>query len=215
VDSLIVTVDGPGGTGKSTVSRVVAQKAGLPHLDTGAFYRATTLAVLESGVDPTSATDVTPVVAALEMTQEAGRMYLNGRDGSTEIRNDDVTAWVSAVSAHPDVRALLVEEQRAWVREHGHRAVVEGRDIGSVVFPDAEVKIYLDASPQVRAERRARETGEPLDYVLDDLNRRDRLDSTRTASPMTVPDGAVVVDTSELTFEQVVDRLLDVIESKS
>jgi cytidylate kinase len=215
MSSLIVTLDGPGGTGKSTVSRVVAHKAGLPHLDTGAFYRAATLGVLEAGVDPTSSTQVPTVVAGLRMSQEDGRMYLDGRDVSEEIRGELVTAAVSAVSAHPGVRALLVEEQRAWVDKHGHRAVVEGRDIGSVVFPDAEVKVFLDASARVRAERRAKETGESLEEVLEDLNRRDRLDSTRAASPLTIPEGAVVVDTSDLSFDQVVERLLELIEAKS
>lgn len=142
-------------------------------------------------------------------------MFLDGRDVSSEIRNDDVTAAVSAVSAHPEVRAMLVDQQRAWVEEHGQRGVVEGRDIGSVVFPDAALKVFLDASAQVRAERRARETGEPLEAVLADLNRRDRLDSTRSASPLAVPDGAIVVDTSDLTFDQVVACLLELIESKS
>lgn len=213
--SLIVTVDGPGGTGKSTVSRAVAEKAGLPHLDTGAFYRAATLAVLEAGADPARPDEVTRIVAGLHMSQEDGRMCLDGRDVSERIRGEDVTASVSAVSAHPDVRAILVGEQRSWVAGHGGRAVVEGRDIGSVVFPDAEVKVFLDASAQVRAARRARQTGESRDEVLDDLNRRDRLDSTRATSPMTVPDGAVVVDTSDLGFEEVVDRLLELISAKS
>ena len=142
-------------------------------------------------------------------------MFLDGKDVSEQIRGEDVTAAVSAVSAHPEVRAILVGEQRSWVAGHGDRAVVEGRDIGSVVFPDAEVKVFLDASPEVRAARRARQTGESLDEVLSDLNRRDRLDSTRATSPMTVPDGAVVVDTSDLGFEEVVDRLLELVSAKS
>ncbi|MGD2101385.1 MAG: (d)CMP kinase [Acidimicrobiia bacterium] len=212
---LIVTVDGPGGTGKSTVSRAVAHRAGLPHLDTGAFYRAATLAVIEAGVDPTSTREVTEIVSSLRLTQEGGRMYLDDRDVSTEIRSDQVTAAVSAVSAHPGVRAMLVDEQRAWVDKHGRRGLVEGRDIGSVVFPDADLKIFLDATAKVRAERRARETGERLEDVLDDLNRRDRLDSTRATSPMMVPADAIIVDTSDLTFEQVVDRILELIPSRS
>jgi CMP/dCMP kinase len=214
VSKLIVTLDGPGGTGKSTVSRVVAHKAGLPHLDTGAFYRAATLAVLEEGVDPTDGTGVFEVVSEVRLAQESGRMYLNGRDVSTEIRGEAVTGSVSAVSAHPEVRKRLVEMQRAWAESHGG-GVVEGRDIGSVVFPDATVKVFLDASPEVRARRRALETGETVDDVLEDLNRRDRLDSTREASPLTIPEGAVVVDTSELTFDEVVDQVLGLIRAKS
>ncbi len=212
---MIVTVDGPGGTGKSSVSRVVAQRSGLPHLDTGAFYRAATLAVIQAGVDPSDEEAVSAVVDRLALGQEVGHMYMNDRDISSEIRSDEVTALVSTVSAHPRVRKRLVEMQRSWMADHGGRGVVEGRDIGSVVFPHATVKIYLDASPQVRAERRAAQTGEDVDEVLTDLKRRDNHDSSRSVSPLKVPDGAVVVDTSDLTFDQVVDRLLDVIESKS
>jgi cytidylate kinase len=211
---MIVTLDGPGGTGKSTVSRVVAQKAGLPHLDTGAYYRAATLAVLNAGVHPADAEAVLEVVSAVEMSQEDGRMYLEGDDVSIEIRGEAVTSAVSAVSAHPKVRDVLVDMQRDWIVEHGG-GVVEGRDIGSVVFPDAPVKVFLDASAEVRARRRALETGETVDEVLADLNRRDLLDSTRLASPLKVPEGAVVVDTSKLSFEEVVERLLDLIEAKS
>ncbi|HEX6219921.1 MAG TPA: (d)CMP kinase [Acidimicrobiia bacterium] len=211
----IVTVDGPGGTGKSTVSRVIAYKAGLPHLDTGAYYRAATLAVVEAGVDPTDERAVVDVVSGSRFDQESGHMFLDGRDVSEEIRSEEVTSAVSAVSAHPGVRRELVEKQRSWIDEHDGRGVIEGRDIGSVVFPDADLKIYLDASPEVRARRRARETGEDFDSVLADLNRRDRLDSTRVVSPLKVPEGAVVVDTSELSFEQVVEHLLHMITAKS
>ena len=211
---MILTVDGPGGTGKSTVSRVVARRAGLPHLDTGAYYRAATLAVIRSGADPHDPFSVLDVVSDLAMSQEGDRMYLDGHDVSDEIRGEAVTAAVSAVSAHPEVRDLLVEKQRAWAEEHGG-GVVEGRDIGSVVFPQAEVKVFLDASPEVRARRRAAETGESYEDVYEDLNRRDSLDSTRASSPLTVPEGAVVVDTSELTFDEVVDKLLELISANS
>jgi cytidylate kinase len=211
---MIVTLDGPGGTGKSTVSRVVAHKAGLPHLDTGAFYRAATLAVLEADVDPSDADGVIGVVSGLRLDQERGRMFLDGRDVSTEIRGEVVTKAVSAVSAHQAVRKLLVDMQRTWMESHGE-GVVEGRDIGSVVFPDATVKVFLDASPEVRARRRAIETGEPVEEVLEDLNRRDRLDSTRQASPLTIPDGAVVLDTSHLSIKEVVDEVLGLIHARS
>lgn len=214
VSDMIVTMDGPGGTGKSTVSRVVAAKSDLPHLDTGAYYRAATLAVLDAGVHPSDGDAVSEVVARSSYAQEDGRMFLDGRDVSVEIRSERVTAAVSAVSAHPEVREDLVAMQRKWVEEHGG-GVVEGRDIGSVVFPDATIKVFLDASPEVRARRRAMETGEPLDEVLADLNRRDRIDSTRAASPLTIPDGAVVIDTSDLGFEEVVESVLALIRAKS
>ena len=212
---VIVTVDGPGGTGKSTVSRVVAHKAGLPHLDTGAYYRAATLAVIEAGADPRNEDGVVEVVSKARFAQESGHMFLDGRDVSDEIRGEEVTAAVSAVSAHPGVRRLLVEEQRSWVEDHEGSGVVEGRDIGSVVFPDADLKIYLSATPEVRARRRARETGKGYDDVLADLNRRDRLDSSRDASPLKVPEGAVVVDSSVLSFDEVVEQLLGLIRAKS
>lgn len=195
------------------MSRAVAERAGLPHLDTGAFYRAATLAVLRAGVDPADSAEVYAVVSGTSMDQEEGRMYLDGEDVSAEVRGEAVTAAVSAVSSHSDVRSLLVDKQRAWAEEHGG-GVVEGRDIGSVVFPDAEVKVFLNASPEVRARRRALETGERFEGVLADLNRRDRLDSTRAASPLTVPDGAVVLDTSELSLDQVVERLLELVRSE-
>lgn len=215
MSELIVAVDGPGGTGKSTVSRVVANEAGLPHLDTGAYYRAATLAVLEAGVGPDDGGRAAEVVATATFDQEEGLMYLDGRDVSTEIRGERVTAAVSAVSAHPGVRRLLVDLQRDWVRRHRGRGVVEGRDIGSVVFPDAAVKVYLDATPEVRARRRAEETGKDLAAVLADLNRRDRIDTTREISPLAAAADAVVIDTSTLTFEEVVDRLLGLVRSKS
>lgn len=210
---MIVTLDGPGGTGKSTVSRAVAARAGMPHLDTGAYYRAATLAVLRAGVDPGDPEAVYRVVSRTSMDQEGDRMYLDGEDVSIEVRGVAVTSAVSAVSAHPEVRKLLVEEQRAWAEEHGG-GVVEGRDIGSVVFPDADVKVFLDASPEVRARRRALETGEHFADVLKDLKRRDGLDSTRPTSPLKVPEGAVVLDTSDLSLDQVVEQLLDLIEAK-
>jgi cytidylate kinase len=212
--SMIITVDGPGGTGKSTVSRLLAERAGLPHLDTGAFYRAATLAVLEAGVDPDDEAGVIEVVSRSDLEQEDGRMYLDGRDVSAEIREERVTSAVSAVSAHPGLRRMLVEAQRAWVERHGG-GVIEGRDIGSVVFPEAPFKFYLDASPEVRARRRADQTGESYDEVLQDLRRRDRIDSTRAASPLVVPDGAMVIDTSNLSVEEVVETMLEAIEAKS
>jgi len=212
---MIVTVDGPGGTGKSTVSRVLAHKAGLPHLDTGAFYRAATLAVLNSGVDPAHAAETTRVVDEARFDQVDGRMYLDGEDVSDEIRSEEVTAHVSVVSSHHAVREVMVDLQRDWVARHDGNGVVEGRDIGTVVFPDADVKIFLDARPEVRARRRANETGEGHDEVLADLSRRDHFDSTREASPMSVPPDAVLFDTSDFDFDEVVERLYALIAAKS
>lgn len=211
----VITVDGPSGTGKSTVSRAVAERASVPHLDTGAFYRAATLAVIEAGVDPGHVDDVAEVVSRLRLDQIDGRMYLDGRDISREIREDLVTAAVSQVSAHPEVRSILVDHQREWVDQHGSKAVVEGRDVGSVVFPNATLKIYLDATPEVRALRRALQAGDDPERVIEDQARRDRIDSTRKASPLTIPQGAIVVDTSDLTFEEVVDHIMELIPEDS
>lgn len=208
---MIVTIDGPSGTGKSTVSRLVAARLGVPHLDTGAFYRAATVAVIRSGVDPGFEDAVIRVVADHDYAQEDGRMLLDGEDVSGEIRTDAVTLTVSRVAANPAVRRLLVEEQRSWVRRNGDRGVVEGRDIGSVVFPDASHKFYLDARSEVRAVRRALQDHDDPAEVLADLARRDHIDSTRDASPLTVPDGAMVVDTSDMTIDQVVERIVSLV----
>ena len=210
-----MTMDGPSGTGKSTVSREVARRAELPHLDTGAYYRAATLAALRSGADLDSESEVIRAVENAEISEEHSRIYLDDEDVSEEIRGNRVTEHVSKVSAYPRVRSLLVEHQRDWVQRHGGRAVVEGRDIGSVVFPDAELKIYLDADPVVRATRRAHQMGQDPEAVIADLRRRDELDSSRRASPLTVPEGAVVVDTSELGFDQVVERILALVDAHS
>jgi cytidylate kinase len=215
VSDLIVTIDGPSGTGKSTVSRAVASQVGLPHLDTGAFYRAATLAVIRAAVDPDDDRAVAEVVGKAILDQDDGEMFLEGGNVSTEIRGPDVTAIVSRVAANPEVRRILVSHQRQWVGRHGGRAVIEGRDIGSVVFPRATLKVFLDARPEVRAERRAVETGDDHATVLEDLGRRDRFDSTRTASPLTIPQGAVVVDTSDLSFDEVVTRVVDLVRDRS
>lgn len=206
--STLIAIDGPGGAGKSTVSRLVAERLGSAHLDTGAFYRAATLAVLEADADPY---DESAVMAALEghrVDQVEGRTYLDERDVSDEIRSDRVTASVSAVSAHPALRARMVEAQRRWVGERDGVAVVEGRDIGTVVFPTADLKIFLDADPAVRAARRSGELGGVVDQVAEALRQRDTLDSSRATSPLRPADDAVVIDTTHLTLDDVVARIL-------
>ncbi len=215
LSTLIVTVDGPGGTGKSSVSREVARRLGLPYLDTGAFYRAATVASMRAGVGPGDAEAVALVVAEAEFDQEAGQMFLDGEDVSDDIRATEVDQRVSEVAANPEVRRVLVAHQRAWADRHDHRAVIEGRDIGSVVFPDAEVKIYLDARPEVRARRRAIQSGTDTGSVHSDLERRDRIDSSREASPLTIPPGAAFVDTSDLDFDEVVEHVVGLVRDHS
>lgn len=215
-------MDGPSGTGKSTVSRRFARAAGAAYLDTGAMYRAVTLAVLRAGLDESAPEDdVLRVTAAARLRSgtdpAAPTIELDGEDVDAEIRGAPVTLRVSAVSAHPQVRRLLVDRQRALVADalaDGRGAVVEGRDIGSVVLPDAPLKVYLTASPEVRAARRAaqdRKAGRPadLDAVLADVRRRDGLDSTRATSPLHAAADAVVLDTDELSVDAVLDTLLE------
>lgn len=215
----VVAIDGPAGTGKSTVAGRLAERVGAHYLDTGAMYRAATLAALRAGAAPDDADAVAGIVAAAVIRLDEGPagetvVWLDGEDVSREIRTDAVTAAVSAVSANPVVREKLVALQRA----HADAAflVVEGRDIGTVVFPNAALKVFLTATPQARAERRHRQNldaGRPseLAEVLASVNRRDHLDSTRAVSPLRPADDAVHVDTSDLTLNQVLDRLTELV----
>lgn len=206
----VVALDGPSGTGKSTVARRLATRLRAQYLDTGAMYRAATVAVLRAGIDPLDTAAVIDCVAGSRIevsTDPAGvRTTLDGREVDLEIRSAATTAAVSAVSAVPEVRNRLVAQQRAVI-EAGP-TVAEGRDIGSVVWPTAELKVYLTASEDVRARRRAGELGaSDLAGIADSLRRRDALDSGRAVSPLHRPDGAVEVDTSELSIDEVVDLL--------
>jgi cytidylate kinase len=221
--SVVVAVDGPAGTGKSSVSRGLARVLHARYLDTGAMYRIATLAVLRSGVDPADQEAVQAVAAAANMSvghdPDEDRSYLDGEDVSTEIRGDEVTRTVSAVSSVPAVRTRLVDLQRALAGGPGS-VVVEGRDIGTVVLPDADLKIFLTASAETRARRRNDQnvaSGMPDDYdnVLADVRRRDHLDSTRAVSPLRAAPDAVVVDTSDMTESQVIDHLVDLVTQRS
>ena len=207
-EPFVIAVDGPSGVGKSTVSRRVAKHFGLDHLDTGALYRAATLAVLESGADRGDIDAVIDVVTRADIDQTDGVTTLDDTDVSQVIRSEAVTAAVSEVSAIAGVRLVLVEMQRRWVAARGGRAVVEGRDIGSVVFPDAALKVYLTADPEERARRRSGEAGTDHRTTRAAIERRDAYDSNRAVSPLTVPDGAVVIDTTHLTLPEVVDLVI-------
>ncbi len=203
----VIAIDGPSGSGKTTVSRAVAARLDAGHLDTGAMYRSVALSVLKRGVDPEDQHTVARV--ALEVTIDVGeeKVVVDGEDATAHIRGDDVTRAVSAVASNPAVREEMVRRQREWAaaRDVG---VVEGRDIGTVVFPDAELKVYLVAGDAVRARRRSTETGGVEGTVAADMARRDELDSTRAASPLKAADDAVVLDTSDLTVDQVVEEVL-------
>ena len=211
----VIALDGPSGSGKSTVARSVARSLGWRYVDTGATYRAATLAVLRAGTPLDDADAIAGVVrdAVVDLSTDpaSSGVRLDGEDVSALVRGPEVTAAVSAVSAVPTVRTQLVELQRRLAGGDG--AVLEGRDIGTAVFPDAPVKVFLDASAEVRASRRAGDTDAgvvdaTVDAVAADLARRDRLDSSRATSPLKAADDAVHLDSSALDAQEVVDRVL-------
>ena len=211
-DLTVVAIDGPAGSGKSTVGRALAEKLGLEYLDTGAMYRGVTFAAIRRGIDPADDEVVARLAQQVELDVASGKVTVDGADATIEIRGPEVTRAVSLVAANPAVREELVRRQRAWAEQRGG-GVLEGRDIGSVVFPDAVLKVYLTASPEVRASRRSKEvTDLSYETVAADLARRDALDEGRTSSPLTVADGAVQVDTSELGVTEIVDRLVELVE---
>lgn len=204
----VIAIDGPAGSGKSTVARLLAERLGLEYLDTGAMYRGVAFAALRRGVDPADSDDVARIAQDLDLSVTAEGTRVDGVDASIEIRGPEVTRAVSIVAANPGVRAEMVSRQREWARQRGG-GVLEGRDIGTVVFPDAELKVYLTASPEVRAERRSREVTD-LDYhtVAADLARRDALDQGREIDPLRDADDAVVVDTTDRSIEDVLGELI-------
>ncbi len=207
----VVALDGPSGTGKSTVARRLAGALEARYLDTGAMYRAVTLAVLRAGLPLDDVRSIVRAVQAarVDLSTDPTRpsVCLDGEAVDGEIRGTAVTAAVSAVSAVPEVRTSLVAEQRRLIGGGG--IVVEGRDIGSVVWPSARPKVYLTASPSARAARRAGELHSDLAAVAADIERRDRLDSSRAASPLTRADDAVELDTTDLDIDEVVQRLVE------
>jgi cytidylate kinase len=218
LDARVIAVDGVSGSGKSTVARGIAAALGLRVLDTGALYRAVTLAVLEAGVALTDEDACGKVAQEVHLEVEEGLTTLDGRDVSAEIRGPAVTAAVSVVSAHPAVRRVLLDQQHDWVAVH-RGGVVEGRDIGTVVFPRARTKVFLTASDDERARRRQRDEvaaarNVDVDSVRDALARRDRLDSNRAASPLRIADDALVIDTTQRSPDEVVRAVIDEFRAK-
>lgn len=218
--SVTVAIDGPAGTGKSSVSKGLAQSLGARYLDTGAMYRMVTLAVLRSGVALDDAAAVGEVAAGVELTVDCdgASFYLGHEDVSVHIRGEGVTRAVSAVSAVPAVRTRLVALQRE-LAAGPHSVVVEGRDIGTVVLPDAAVKIFLTASAETRARRRNEQNiaaglADDYDAVLADVRRRDHLDSTRAVSPLRAAEDAVVVDTSDMSQAEVIAHLRELVDRR-
>jgi cytidylate kinase len=222
----VVALDGPSGTGKSTVARRLAGLLGASYLDTGAMYRAVTLAVLRAGVDPADEASVISITEAIDLRVGADparpRVRIDGEDVAKEIRGKPVTLAVSAVSAIPEVRSLLVARQQAIIENElvaPGGIVVEGRDIGTVVAPDAGLKVFLTASSEARARRRARQDAadgrrSTLDATRADVDRRDGLDSSRAASPLRAAEDAVRLDTTELDLPGVVDRLVSIVDER-
>jgi len=209
---LVIAIDGPAASGKSTTARLAAEALGYLHIDTGAMYRAVTLAVLREGLDPADVDGVGRLVGRLHVEERQSasgrRVFLNDEDVTGALRTPEITRTVSAVSALPVVRAAMVMEQRRMGADGG--VVLEGRDIGTVVFPDADLKFFLIAGIEARAKRRLRDLealGERPDLrrLGEEIEERDRLDSTRSASPLRQAKGAIVVDTSHLSIREQVD----------
>jgi cytidylate kinase len=208
----VVAIDGPSGSGKSTVARAIAERLGLDYLDTGAMYRSVAFAALRRNIDPSDLEPVARLAEKLEIELDGSDVRVDGIDASIEIRGPEVTRAVSAVAANPDVRKEMVRRQREWIERHGG-GVVEGRDIGAVVWPDAQPKVYLTARLAVRADRRHKEV-EDLAYerVAADMAARDTIDATRDASPLQMAEGSVVIDTTDHSVDEVVDIVMGLLE---
>ena len=211
----VIAIDGPAGSGKSTVGRQLAARLELTYLDTGAMYRAVTFAAMRRGVDPSDEGPVAVVARDMDLSVDESGVMVDGVDATLEIRGSEVSRAVSQVAANPGVREEMRTRQRVWAAEHGG-GVIEGRDIGSVGFPEAALKVYLTADPEVRAARRAKElTDADYDQVAADIAARDAQDSSRADSPLVEPDGAVTVDTTGLGIAAVVELIAGLVEERS
>jgi cytidylate kinase len=208
----IVAIDGPAGAGKSTVARQLARLLQIPYLDTGAMYRGVTFAALSRGVHPTEIDAIGHLARTVKLVIGDGSVLVDDVEATDAIRAEDVTAAVSAVAANSEVREELRKRQRDWVREQGG-GVVEGRDIGTVVFPEATLKVYLTASPLVRARRRVEQNGGDVDAIAAAITERDRQDSTRADSPLREASDSVLIDTSDRTVDEVVAQLAQMVRS--
>ena len=208
---IVIAIDGPAGAGKSTVGRALARRLGLEYLDTGAMYRAVAFAALRRGIPVTDDERVAELARGLDLSVTEAEVVVDGVDATAEIRGREVTEAVSAVAANTPVREELRARQRKWAQDRGG-GVIEGRDIGSVVFPDATLKLYVTASPRTRAERRVGEIGGDLEEVEASIAERDRRDMVRVDGPLRPADGAVVVDTTGLTVDAVVDQVVALLQ---
>ena len=209
----VIAIDGPAGAGKSTIARALAARLGLQYLDTGAMYRAVTFAALHHGIDLDDVSAVARLAERVPLTVDEAGVVVDGLDATAAIRGPEVTAAVSKVAANSGVRTEMRLRQQQWAAERGG-GVIEGRDIGSVVFPDAELKLYLTASPRERAMRRVAQSGGDVDEIEAAIARRDHLDSTRADSPLTEAVGSTVVDTTGRTISDVLDHIVHLLEAR-
>jgi CMP/dCMP kinase len=207
----VIAIDGPAGAGKSTIARALAERLGLEYLDTGAMYRAVTWAAVHDGVPLDDAEAVAELARRLQLDVGESGVVVDRHDVTTAIRSPEITASVSKVAANSGVRAEMRARQLHWAHVRGG-GVIEGRDIGSVVFPDAELKLYLTASPRVRAERRVAEAGGDIDEIERSIATRDHYDSTRADSPLREARGSTFVDTTGRTISEVLDHILQLLE---
>ena len=205
----VVAIDGPAGAGKSTIARELARVLNLPYLDTGAMYRGITCAALRKGIDPSDDAAVAELALITQLDISEDGLLVDGIDATADIRGEAVTRAVSSVAANSEVRRDLRERQRSWVASRGG-GVVEGRDIATVVFPDARLKVFLTASPLVRAQRRVAQIGGDVDQIARDIAERDHKDSTRSDSPLRESENAILVDTSNRSIEDVVNQIVEV-----
>jgi cytidylate kinase len=210
---IIVAIDGPAGAGKSTVAKAVAERMGFLHVDSGAMYRAVALWAVENGIDPGDFQKLAPLAEGASIVLDDGRVWLNGREITGDIRRSDVSQAASKVSAIPGVRRALVAKQKEYALRQS--VVMEGRDIGTTVYPEAQVKIYLDASPEVRAKRRVEECGGEYEQVLREIRERDGRDATRSDSPLRQAEDAVYLDSSDMTADQVIEAVLHIVREKT
>lgn len=209
----VIAIDGPAGAGKSTIAKALAARLGLEYLDTGAMYRAVTFAALHHGIPLDDERAVAALAVSAPLSVDASGVFVDGLDATQAIRGPEVTAAVSKVAANSGVRAEMRQRQQQWAAERGG-GVIEGRDIGSVVFPDAELKLYLTASPRERAMRRVAQSGGDVDEIEAAIAQRDHLDSTRADSPLTEAAGSTVVDTTGRTISDVLDHIVQLLEAR-
>ena len=211
---IVVAIDGPAGAGKSTIAKALAIKLGVRYLDTGAMYRAVTFAAMQSGIDLDSECEVAKLARDCTMELTDDTVVVNGLDATQAIRGPEVTSAVSTVAMNSQVRTELRERQRKWIADH-FGGVVEGRDIGSVVFPDATLKVYLTASPLVRAQRRVAQSGGNVDEIALAIAVRDAQDSSRDDSPLIRTSDAIIIDTSSRSIQEVVNELSQFVTKKT